>query len=157
MLKKIQLKKKIKEKKINAVFFVNLFGNIGSKSFIKFTKKNKILIIQDLAQTFVSNSSRINRKELFGDIILISFGYSKIFDLGEGALMLTNNIEVKNYVNNNNFKHKNISNKDKEVYYQKYLSWYNLIFTKNKKISKSDLISFARKLYIKSIKKKNLS
>ena len=93
---------KIKTTKIDVIFFVNLYGNVLKNKFCKYAKQKKILVIQDLAQTFFSNSVNKNRKYIFGDILILSFGYSKIFDLKGGSLILTKNKEIYrdiNYIN----------------------------------------------------------
>ena len=81
------IRSKIKKKNINCIFFVNLFGNTCRKEVFRFVQKKGIIVIQDLAQTFISNKKKINENELFGDIILLSFGYSKIFEIGQGSIM----------------------------------------------------------------------
>jgi dTDP-4-amino-4,6-dideoxygalactose transaminase len=145
------LRKQIKKEKINVVFFVNLFGNIANKTFYQNMKKDNIFIIQDLAQTFISYDKKINQEELFGDVILLSFGYSKIFDLGKGSIMLTNKTDINNFFENNDIKFNILNKKQKNLYYTKYLYWYNSVFSKSKKISKSDIESFTEKLYLKNI------
>jgi len=136
---------KIKTTKIDVIFFVNLYGNVLKNKFCKYAKQKKILVIQDLAQTFFSNSLNKNRKYIFGDILILSFGYSKIFDLKGGSLILTKNKEIYRDLNCINLPEiKNDLNAKK-----KYLNWYDKYFSKNRKIENSK-INFAKKLYLKN-------
>jgi len=147
--------KKIKNKKIDAIFFVNLFGNVSSNKFQSYIIKKDILVIQDLAQTFISSYSKKNKEYVFGDILILSFGYSKIFDLSGGAILLTkdedissslNSLKINNIKFNDSDAKKNDSDAKKE-----YLNWYNNYFSKTKRIIKSR-VKFAKKLYIKKYK-----
>lgn len=135
---------KIKTTKIDVIFFVNLYGNVLKNKFCKYAKQKKILVIQDLAQTFFSNSVNKNRKYIFGDILILSFGYSKIFDLKGGSLILTKNKEIYRDINYINLPEIKMDLNAKK----KYLNWYDKYFSKNRKIENSKL-NFAKKLYIK--------
>jgi dTDP-4-amino-4,6-dideoxygalactose transaminase len=140
------LKKKLKKKKYNLIFYVNLFGNIDDQANIKKIKRNNsdLIIVQDLAQTFISNNKNKNLKELFGDIIILSFGYSKIFDLSHGSIMLSKNKDIYNFIK----KKKVFPNADINKYKEKYLIWYKNKFLKNFPIKKKETQLFAKRLYL---------
>ena len=139
----------IRRKKIDAIFYVNLFGNALKNKFYKEAKEKNIFIIQDLAQTFISSSKKNNDDYIFGDILIISFGYSKVFDLNGGALILTKNQNLYEELN----KVKMSENEKISGSKQKYLDWYHNDFSKKRKIYLSK-VKFANALYIKPYKKK---
>ena len=146
-----KLLSEISKQKFCMLFYVNLFGNLGSKNLIKKIRSiDKILIVQDLAQTFISDNKTKNSQELFGDVILLSFGYSKIFDLNEGSLLLTNDKKITKFINNS-LKQK-FPNINLDEVKEKYLKWYNKIFSKNLKIKAKDTKIFAKQLYLKNFK-----
>ncbi len=138
-------KKQIKKNNdIAAIFYVNLFGNKEAKtSQLKNIKD--ILVIQDLAQTFF-NKKDYNNSDVFGDMIILSFGYSKIFDLNHGGIVLSNNYDFYNYAHKFNSKIRN--NKVSEIAKLKYLKWYHEVVEKKKKLNKNILHKFASKLYL---------
>ena len=82
---------------------------------------------------------------------MLSFGYSKIFDLGSGSILLTNSNEIKKFLNHIKVTHKKLNLNQKAIYYKKYLNWYNSVFQKKKIISYKSTNSFAKKLYLVSI------
>lgn len=142
-----KLKKILENNKINVLFYANLFGNLDDEKFYQKLKNKNILIIQDLAQTFISFNKKFNNKNLFGDVILLSFGYSKIFDIGKGAILLTNNNEIDKFLKKNT-KYKKLKITQKEKYYKMYLNWYHFNFSKNKKIILKDVSNFSKNLYL---------
>ncbi len=141
-----------KNKDVACVFYVNLFGNKDSKTS-KLKKIKNIYIIQDLAQTYF-NKKNI-KKDIFGDLIILSFGYSKIFDFGHGGIVLSENNRFYEYgiKFNDNLKNKKISN----VYKNKYLNWYNNTIINKKSSSKNKLQSFASKIYLIKFNNKTLN
>ena len=137
---------KIKNEKIDAIFYVNLFGNVGKNSFLSYAKKRGILLVQDLAQTFISFSKYKNKKFIFGDIIIISFGYSKIFDLNGGAILLAKNKKLFEELKQIKFKK---NNENLNQVKNNYLNWYHNNFAYNRIIDIAHTQKFAKKLYIK--------
>ena len=117
------------------------------------SKKKNIVVIQDLAQTFLYPTKQKNNK-LFGDFIILSFGYSKIFDLNHGGIVLSNNQYFKDFGEqfNKGLKKTNINYDAKN----KYIKWYEHSFIKNKKFSIEDIKSFAKGLYLIKFKVKTL-
>lgn len=148
--KTLQLIKKNKD--IACIFYVNLFGNKDSKTS-KLKKVKNIYVIQDLAQTYFHKKNI--KKDIFGDLIILSFGYSKIFDFGHGGIILSDNKKFYDYgiKFNNNLKNIKISN----LYKNKYLKWYDNTMIKKKSFSKNILKSFASKLYLIKFNNKKLA
>ena len=126
-IKKIQEKIKAKNNDIVSIFYVNLFGNKDIKAH-NLKKIKNIFLIQDLAQTFFCKENM--DKDIFGDFVILSFGYSKIFDLGHGGIVLSNNKKFYNFgVNfNRSIKRSNIS----ETAKKNYLEWYNNVIEKDR-------------------------
>tara|TARA_Y100001958_G_C21236395_1_gene562917 strand:- start:155 stop:1219 length:1065 start_codon:yes stop_codon:yes gene_type:complete len=138
-------KKQIKKNHdIAAIFYVNLFGNKDTEAS-QLKKIKDILVIQDLAQTFL-NKKNYNKSDIFGDMIILSFGYSKIFDLNHGGVILSDNYDFYNYAIKFDKKIKN--NKVSDIAKSKYLNWYNEVVEKKKKFKKNILHKFASKLYL---------
>ena len=140
-----------KNKDVTCIFYVNLFGNKDSKTS-ELKKIKNIYIIQDLAQTYFHK--RNIKKDIFGDLIILSFGYSKIFDFGHGGIVLSNNEKFYEYgiKFNNNLTNIKVSNS----YKKKYLKWYNNTIIKKKSFSKNILKSFASKIYLIKFNNKKL-
>jgi len=141
-----------KNNEIACIFYVNLFGNKDLEAR-KLKNFKKIFIIQDLAQTFL-NKENI-KSDVFGDLIILSFGYSKIFDLDHGGIVLSNNDKFYNYglKFDEKIKNTNVSNIGKK----KYLRWYDDVIIKKKKNSLKNLRSFASKIYLIKFNNKKLT
>ena len=81
-----------KDENIGTVLAVHLFGNAAQISRLKATcTAHQVLLIEDLAQAF---GGRFADGSLFGssgDVSVASFGYSKIFDTGDGGTTITDN------------------------------------------------------------------
>jgi len=150
-LEKVTKKVNKKKNDILCIFYVNLFGNKDVEAH-KLKNFKKIFIIQDLAQTFFCKENIKN--DIFGDLIILSFGYSKIFDLDHGGIVLSNNKKFYNYGIEFNEKIKNINVPD--ISKKKYLKWYNDVIIKNKKNNLKNLKSFASKIYLIKFKNKKL-
>ena len=77
--------------KIDVVVPTHTFGHvIDLDKIIKYCNQKNILILEDATQSmggYINN----NRTGSFGDASVISFGYSKILDCGNGGCLLTNN------------------------------------------------------------------
>lgn len=75
---------------IGAVVAVHLYGNAANISKLTgICKKYKVMLIEDAAQAFggkFPDGSLLGSK---GDYSVVSFGYSKILDLGDGGAFLT--------------------------------------------------------------------
>ncbi len=86
-----QIKKKI-TKKTKALLIPNLIGNIPDwKEIKKIAKKNKLLVIEDSADTI---GCKINKKatSIYSDISITSFYGSHVISCaGNGGMILTNN------------------------------------------------------------------
>jgi dTDP-4-amino-4,6-dideoxygalactose transaminase len=108
---------------IDAIFFVHLFGNVGDAAFVaEACKKKGIYFIEDACQSFGGSWNNMP-VGTFGDASIISFGYTKLIDVGQGGMILTNDSGLANTVRN--FKEYcrpmpnafNISKKFKEMFY----------------------------------------
>ena len=94
-LKKIINKNK---KKIFGIFVPHMYGNPCEIDKIKkLTNKFSIYLIEDCAQSL---GSKYNNKHTGtnGDISIFSFGYSKNLDVGEGGIILSNDVNLKNEI-----------------------------------------------------------
>ncbi len=81
-----------------AVIPINLYGYPANyDDLIPLCKKEGIKIIEDAAQSFGGYN---NDKPLgsFGDISVISFGHTKITDIGSGGAVLTDNLDLYNKI-----------------------------------------------------------
>ena len=78
------------DRDIGAVLAVHLFGNAAEMTrLLTICAKHSVLLIEDLAQAF---GGRFPDGSLFGtrgDLSVVSFGYSKILDTGDGGAVLT--------------------------------------------------------------------
>lgn len=92
------LQSKYKQKKFKALILQRTFGfDTKTEAIYDFCKKNNIMIIEDLAQSFFSLSSET--KELIGeqaDHIILSFGRDKILDAVSGGALLSEQ-DFENY------------------------------------------------------------
>lgn len=78
------------ENKVDAILFVHLLGNRNQIGDLrKLCDKSNIFLIEDSAQ-FYSNKIYDEPNEDLSHVRLISFGSTKLLDLGEGALILSN-------------------------------------------------------------------
>lgn len=85
---------------VDAILFVHLFGNIGDATCISETCKTKgIYFIEDAAQSFGGNW-KSKPSGTFGNASIISFGYTKLIDVGQGGMVLTNDSGLANAVRN---------------------------------------------------------
>ncbi len=79
-----------KDENIGTVLAVHLFGNAAQISRLKATcTAHQVLLIENLAQAF---GGRFADGSLFGssvDVSVASFGYSKLFDTGDGGTIMT--------------------------------------------------------------------
>lgn len=131
-------------KDIAALFYVNLFGN-KDKNINKIKNFKNLFIIQDFAQTFFHKKKLLN-KDIFGNMIILSFGYSKIFDLDHGGIVLSD--EKKFYDYGLNFDKKIVNKKIPLLAKKRYLNWYSKVIEKRKKLQEKNLKSFASKIYL---------
>ncbi len=151
----INIKKSLKFIKNNndiaALFYVNLFGN-KDKNIDKIKNFKNIFVIQDLAQTFFHN--KISKKDIFGNMIILSFGYSKIFDLNHGGIVLSD--EDKFYKYSLEFDKKISNNRISNLAKKKYLIWYTKVIVKKNKFKERTLKSFASKIYLVKFNKQKM-
>ena len=131
-------------KDIAALFYVNLFGN-KDQNIDKIKNFNNVFIIQDLAQTFFQKK-KIPNKDIFGDMVILSFGYSKIFDLDHGGIVLSDEEEFYEY--GLNFDKKIVNKKIPSIAKKQYLNWYTKVIIKKEKLKRKTLKSFASKIYL---------
>lgn len=144
----INLNKTLELIKVNkdvvALFYVNLFGN-KEKNTNKIKNLENLFIIQDLAQTFF-HKKKISNNDIFGNLIVLSFGYSKIFDLDHGGIVLSN--EKNFYKYGLNFDKRINNRKISSIAKKQYLEWYSKVIEKKEKLKEKNLKSFASKIYL---------
>ena len=133
-----------RNKDTSVLFYVNLFGN-KDKNIDKIKNFKDLFIIQDFAQTFF-HKKKISKKDIFGDMIILSFGYSKIFDLDHGGIVLSDKKEFYEY--GVNFDKKIVNKKISLSAKKLYLNWYSKVIEKRKKLQEKNLKSFASKIYL---------
>ncbi len=115
---------KIITKKTKAVIPVHLYGHSCDMDKLrKITSKKKIKIIEDAAQSI---GAKFKRKFLgsIGDIGGFSFYGNKIITTGEGGIILTNSLKLKNKM----YKLKNHGRSKKGIFKHNSIG-YNFMFT----------------------------
>ena len=86
-------KKKI-TKKTKAIIAVDLLGNMPNyDEIIKVSKKNKIKIIEDAAES-IGAKFKNKKAGTFGDVSVFSFNATKLFMSGQGGCLCTNNFKI---------------------------------------------------------------
>ncbi len=86
---------------IIAVVAVHTFGHAADmESISKICKKNGVLLIDDAAQAFGGYYNSIPLGA-WGDIGILSFGHSKIIDVGWGGAIVTDNEDLYNSISEN--------------------------------------------------------
>lgn len=77
---------------IAALVYINLFGHSNHDIFAlkEITQQQNIVLIEDIAQAFGAMSDG-EKLGTIGDVGLLSFGYSKQVDAGNGGALLLNN------------------------------------------------------------------
>ena len=111
------VKKKVKEKKIDAAIIVENYNSSPHMNLVcKYLKNKKIKIIEDASES-LGGSYQNKKFGSFGDIVTLSFFANKIITTGEGGMVLSNNKKYSNffekYINlffskNRDFKHQEI-------------------------------------------------
>ena len=90
-----------KDENIGTVLAVHLFSNAAQMSRLKATcTAHQVLFIEDLAQAF---GGRFADEPLFGssgDVSVASFGYSKLFDTGDGSTIMTDDPSLADTLRN---------------------------------------------------------
>ena len=92
-----QVKKKI-NKNTAAIFLTHAMGFVGiSSNFLKFIKKRKIFLIEDVCE---SHGAKLNNKKLgsLGDISNFSFYYAHHMTTIEGGMVCTNSKQIDTIV-----------------------------------------------------------
>lgn len=89
---------------VHAVLYVHLFGNVGDAAIIADMCLNRgIIFIEDAAQS-LGGSWKNRPCGSFGDAAIVSFGHTKLIDVGHGGMVLTNDsklaAEVRSFGNN---------------------------------------------------------
>lgn len=89
---------------VNAVLFVHLFGNVGDADYVSRICRSKGLhFIEDAAQSF-GGTWEGQPCGAFGDAAIVSFGHTKLIDVGHGGMVLTNDsmlaTEVRSFESN---------------------------------------------------------
>ncbi len=86
-----------KDPNIKVILLQNTFGYFNDcQEIIKFCQKNNILLIQDLAQSFVLSNNQYHHQFNEAEIIILSFGRDKILDAVSGGACLINQSLLKN-------------------------------------------------------------
>lgn len=85
---------------VHAVLFVHLFGNVADASGIaEICRVRGIYFIEDAAQSF-GGAWKKRPCGSFGDAAIISFGHTKLIDVGHGGMVLTNDSNLANDIRN---------------------------------------------------------
>lgn len=90
----MSLEKLEKLKNVDCVIYVPLNGRTSNgEDILKYTKKNKIVLIEDSAHALGSNYKNVACGSL-GNSSIISFTPHKIITTGQGGMVLTNNQNI---------------------------------------------------------------
>jgi dTDP-4-amino-4,6-dideoxygalactose transaminase len=85
---------------VDAVLFVHLFGNVGNAKYIAdICKSREIYFIEDAAQSY-GGTWEGRPCGSFGDASIISFGHTKLIDVGHGGMVLASDSRLVNEVRN---------------------------------------------------------
>lgn len=85
---------------VDAVFFVHLFGNVGDAGHVAdICRARGIYFIEDAAQSF-GGAWEGRACGSYGDAAIISFGHTKLIDVGHGGMVLTNDSKLTNEIRN---------------------------------------------------------
>ena len=148
-----------KNSDIGAVVMAHIYGYSASILEIKrICRQKKVILIEDAAQSFggkFQDNSFLGSK---GDVSILSFGHSKILDVGEGGALLTNNSGYASRIRKMNDKIKE-NNSDSRKISKLYKKLYYMIIqlTKSNKEHYKFFDSFPyffKNLYIKKISNK---
>lgn len=117
---------KLITKKTKAIIPVHLYGQTcNMKEILKITKKYKIKIIEDCAQ---STGSKIQNKKSgsFGDLGCFSFYPTKVLGaFGDGGFITTNNKNLYKKVRNLRYMGIETNKDSKQKYKNKYYAYYH--------------------------------
>ena len=82
---------KISDSSIKAIILPHMYGNYVKdiKAIKKWCEKAGIILIEDCASSLGSRDDKGNISGLNGDYVIYSFGHSKILDLGNGGLLIS--------------------------------------------------------------------
>ena len=91
------------DSEIGAVLAVHLYGHKAEIGDLKkiCTRRN-VLLIEDAAQSFGGRDEKGNLLGSYGDVSVLSFGHSKILDLGFGGAILTDCDDKASYFRSKN-------------------------------------------------------
>lgn len=134
--------------KTKAVIVTDIYGTPPEMDLIQeFCKKNKLILIEDAAESLGASYKTIMAGNL-GDIATLSFFGNKTITTGEGGMLLTNNTEIARKLK----KLRNQGNSDEIRYYHDILG-YNYRMT-----NIQAAIGFAQMERLKSIieRKRNI-
>ncbi|MFC1747409.1 DegT/DnrJ/EryC1/StrS family aminotransferase [Pseudomonadota bacterium] len=75
---------------VEAVLYVHLFGNVGDAATVaELCKANSVYFIEDIAQAFGGSFDNVPCGA-HGDASIVSFGHTKLIDVGSGGAVLIN-------------------------------------------------------------------
>lgn len=89
--------------KIGAVLAVHLYGHQARMEQLKeICQSHGVLLIEDAAQALGGRDDNHNLLGSLGEVSILSFGHTKILDLGSGGAILTDNDEMAEFFENLN-------------------------------------------------------
>ena len=96
-------------KKTKVLVYVHLFGKSGKLKEIKnFCKKNNLILIEDIAQTFALSDNR-KKAGMIGDLVCVSFDPTKTVSApGSGGAILTNSVKAYDFIKRVRYHGKNL-------------------------------------------------
>ena len=96
-------------KKTKVLIYVHLFGKSGNLKEIKnFCKKNNLILIEDIAQTFALSHNK-KKAGMIGDLVCVSFDPTKTVSApGSGGAILTNSVNAYNFIKRVRYHGKNL-------------------------------------------------
>jgi len=85
---------------VDAILFVHLFGNIcDAEEIARLCRIKEIFSIEDICQSFGGSWSG-KLCGFHGDAAILSFGHTKIIDVGSGGIVLTNDVNLAREIRN---------------------------------------------------------
>jgi len=93
-----ELSKILSKNSIDAIFISHMYGNVANiNPLVNLAKKHNIFVIEDVAQAH-GGSYKGKILGSFGDVSVLSFGHTKILDIGYGGALLTDDVGLANQV-----------------------------------------------------------
>jgi dTDP-4-amino-4,6-dideoxygalactose transaminase len=89
-----ELQKILAQESVDAIMFAHMYGNVADiEPLIKLAQKYNIFVIEDVCQA-MGGTYKGKPLGSFGDVSILSFGHTKVLDIGYGGALLTDNEDL---------------------------------------------------------------